>query len=348
MSSLTIRGVAKSFGALRAVDGVDLFARPGSVTAVLGPSGCGKTTLLRMIAGFLRPDEGTISFGDTVVAGPQTWVPPQTRRVGYVPQEGALFPHLSVADNIAFGLARGRRRKGHVSAMLDLVELPASYATRQPHELSGGQQQRVALARALAPEPALVLLDEPFSSLDAGLRDSTGRAVVRALAAAEATAILVTHDQDEALSLTEQVAVMRAGKVIQAAPPRELYQSPADAEVARFVGGALLLPAAATRALLGPTNLVSGDLAADSQVLIRPEQIRLTSNGPGPSARVEEVRYYGHDASVRLSMASVEQGAVELLARVTGYAVPEVGDEVNLSVIGPVTAMSATTAPIGN
>lgn len=340
MSSLTISGLVKSFGALRAVDGVDLFVRPGSVTAVLGPSGCGKTTLLRMIAGFLHPDAGSISFGDQVVAGPGVWVPPQTRKVGYVPQEGALFPHLSVADNIAFGLPHGRRRAGQVAEMLELVELPAGYADRAPHELSGGQQQRVALARALAPKPALVLLDEPFSSLDASLREVTGRAVVRALEAAEATAILVTHDQDEALSLTEQVAVMRAGRVIQAAPPRELYQSPADAEVATFVGGALLLPATATTALLGPANLVSGDLATDSRLLIRPEQIRLTTNGPGPSARVEEVRYYGHDASVRLQMTSPEQGQVEVIARVTGYAVPEVGDQVNLSVIGPVIAMA--------
>ena len=148
---------------------------------MLGPSGCGKTTLLRLIAGFLDPDAGTISFGDRVVAGSGRTVPPQQRRVGYVPQEGALFPHLDVAANVGFGLPRAQRRSARVEAMLDLVELPASYARRYPHELSGGQQQRVALARALTPNPSVVLLDEPFSSLDASLRASTGRAVVRAL-----------------------------------------------------------------------------------------------------------------------------------------------------------------------
>ncbi|RYE76435.1 MAG: ABC transporter ATP-binding protein, partial [Myxococcales bacterium] len=291
MSSLTITGLAKSFGEVRAVDGVDLHVEARSLTAVLGPSGCGKTTLLRMLAGFIRPDAGTIRFGDTVVVDDSTWVPPQTRRVGYVPQEGALFPHLSVADNIAFGLPRAQRRGTTVGNLLDLVELPKDHAQRHPHELSGGQQQRVALARALAPSPAVVLLDEPFSSLDAALRESTGRAVVRALEAAEATAVLVTHDQDEALSLTGQVAVMRAGRVVQAATPRELYQAPADSGIARFVGGAVLLPATTARSLLGPENLVHGELSADAQVLIRPEQIHLAVSGPGPRARVVEVSY---------------------------------------------------------
>ena len=341
MSGVSISGLKKSFGDTAAVDGVDLDVPSGSITAVLGPSGCGKTTLLRMLAGFIRPDTGSIAFGERTVVGPGVWVTPQARRVGYVPQEGALFPHLSVAENIGFGLPRAQRKQGHIAAMLDLVELPASHATRAPHELSGGQQQRVALARALAPQPALVLLDEPFSSLDAALRESTGRAVVRALDAAGATAILVTHDQDEALSLTEQVAVMRAGKVVQAAPPRELYQAPADADIARFVGGALLVPMGAARELLDASNLISGPATdrADARVLIRPEQIHLSTHGPGPRARVTEVSYYGHDAAVQMRFDSADDGAVEVLARVTGFAVPAIGEEFHLTVSGPVIAM---------
>ena len=255
MSALTVTGVSKAFpptgsgqtGTL-AVDDVSLHVPHGSLTAVLGPSGCGKTTLLRLIAGFLVPDSGTIAFDDRVVAGAGRPVPPQDRRVGYVPQEGALFPHLDVAGNIGFGLPRGERGSGaRIDEMLDLVELPRAFRTRAPHELSGGQQQRVALARALAPRPTVVLLDEPFSSLDASLRESTGRAVARALRAARATGLLVTHDQSEALSLSDQVAVLRDGRLIQAGSPADVYLAPHDPELARFVGGATPLPGRAGR-----------------------------------------------------------------------------------------------------
>ena len=220
MTALTIRGLAKAFDATPVLTGVDLDVPAESLTAVLGPSGCGKTTLLRLVAGFLRPDAGTIAFGEEVVAGPGRFVTPQRRRVGYVPQEGALFPHLDVAGNIAFGLpGRARRSRDRLAELLDLVGLDARLAGQYPHELSGGQQQRVALARALAPRPSVVLLDEPFSSLDAGLRESTGRAVAEVLRSARATAVLVTHDQGEALSLADQVAVMRAGRFLQVASP---------------------------------------------------------------------------------------------------------------------------------
>ncbi|MGZ5401429.1 MAG: ABC transporter ATP-binding protein, partial [Nocardioides sp.] len=231
MSRVELAGVAYAFGDVRAVDGVDLVVPEGSFTAVLGPSGCGKTTLLRLVAGFLTPQSGTIRFDDRMIVGEGRSLPPQQRRVGYVPQEGALFPHLDVAANIGFGLPRSQRRRERITEMLDLIELSADYADRSPHELSGGQQQRVALARALAPEPSVVLLDEPFSSLDASLRTSTGRAVAHALAATGTTAVLVTHDQDEALSLADQVAVMRHGRVIQIDAPRDLYRAPVDPEV---------------------------------------------------------------------------------------------------------------------
>jgi iron(III) transport system ATP-binding protein len=341
VTGVRLSGVSRSFGEVRAVQSVDLVVPNDSVTAVLGPSGCGKTTLLRLVAGFLAPDDGTIAFGDEVVADRDRCSQPQRRRVGYVPQEGALFPHLDVAANIAFGLPRARRRSARVGEMLDLVELPASYASRHPHELSGGQQQRVALARALAPGPTVVLLDEPFSSLDASLRASTGRAVVRALRVAGATAVLVTHDQDEALSLADQVAVMREGRVVQAAPPREVYRTPVDAGVARFVGGAAVLPATirAGRAVtvLGEVDVVGDPPDGQVEVLVRPEQVRLDVDGAFAKARVDEVAYYGHDAAVTLTV--LPDGPV-LVGRTGGWDVPVPGATVTVAVSGPVVVFS--------
>jgi iron(III) transport system ATP-binding protein len=321
-----------------------------SFTAVLGPSGCGKTTLLRLVAGFLAPQAGTIRFDDRVIAGEGSSLPPQQRRVGYVPQEGALFPHLDVAANIGFGLPRDQRsaprRAERITEMLDLVELPAEYADRSPHELSGGQQQRVALARALAPEPWVVLLDEPFSSLDASLRTSTGRAVAHALAATGTTAVLVTHDQDEALSLADQVAVMRHGRVIQTDAPRDLYRAPVDPEVGAFVGGATVVPAsvAAGRATFsfGSAPLAAAAPEGDARVLLRPEQILIDHQGTG--ARVEQVHFYGHDASVRLTI--LPDGPT-VVARVAGLEAPAPGAEVGIDVTGPVVTFPwlATTGP---
>ena len=212
----------------------------GSLTAVLGPSGCGKTTLLRLLGGFEHADRGTIRLGEKVLADGRTHLAPERRAIGFVPQEGALFPHLDVAANVGFGLPRAQRRGGRVEELLELVDL-TGLGSRLPHQLSGGQQQRVALARALAPEPGLVLLDEPFDALDAGLRAQVRGEVREALRAAGATALLVTHDQEEALSLADTVAVMRDGRIVQAADPQTLYGDPVDAEVAAFVGEAVLL-----------------------------------------------------------------------------------------------------------
>ncbi|GGD27459.1 ABC transporter ATP-binding protein [Nocardioides daphniae] len=343
MTTLHLRGVSKSFGTVEAVKELTLTVPHQSLTAVLGPSGCGKTTLLRLIAGFLRPDAGEIAFDDRVVAGPSTWVAPQQRRVGYLPQEGALFPHLDVAANIGFGLSRAERTPARIAELLDLVELPHAMASRQPHELSGGQQQRVSLARAMAPRPHLVLLDEPFSALDTGLRETTGRAVVRALRAAGATGLLITHDQNEAMSLSDQVATMRAGRLVQAATPFETYAFPADAEVARFVGGANVVAGTADG---GTVTCPLGALATESPVtgevraVVRPEQVELTPAQPDSDvaavATVLEVSYYGHDAAVRLS-----HGEGELLARVNGTEVPRVGDRVAVRVRGPVHTIPA-------
>lgn len=347
MSALTVTGVSKSFPstgsgqeATLAVDDVSLHVPHGSLTAVLGPSGCGKTTLLRLIAGFLTPDAGTIAFDDHVVAGAGRPTPPQDRRVGYVPQEGALFPHLDVAGNIGFGLPRGERAAGaRIDEMLDLVELPRAFRGRAPHELSGGQQQRVALARALAPGPTVVLLDEPFSSLDASLRESTGRAVARALRAAQATGLLVTHDQSEALSLSDQVAVLREGRLIQAGSPADVYLAPHDPELARFVGGATSLPGHAGQGVaatcaLGDVTLTHPASADDLVLVIRPDQVVLDPDGV--QARVDEVSFYGHDAAIRLSV-----GGAALVARVSGPTAPAAGEMVRIGVRGTVHAYPA-------
>ena len=343
MSSLTITGVTRSFGATRAVDEIILHVPHGSFTAVLGPSGCGKTTLLRLIAGFLVPESGTIAFGDELVAGDGVRpVPPQTRRVGYVPQEGALFPHLDVAANIAFGLPRGARTdaSGHdrVAEMLDLVELPTSFRDRRPDELSGGQQQRVALARSLAPRPAVVLLDEPFSSLDASLRGSTARAVRRALEASNTTAVLVTHDQDEALSLADQVAVMRAGRLVQAGSPSQVYLSPSDPQIAEFVGRAVVLPGTAYDAhatcALGEVVLTE-PARGDVSLMIRPEQVFVDmTHDDGARGTVEQVSYYGHDCAVQVRL----DDGTSVLSRTSGVVRPAAGDTVHLRVTGLVLA----------
>jgi iron(III) transport system ATP-binding protein len=342
MTALTVTGVTKSFDSTQVLDGVDLHVPAHSLTAVLGPSGCGKTTLLRLIAGFDDPDSGTIDFGDQPVFTAKRSTPPQRRRVGYVPQEGALFPHLTVTANIVFGLPRGARRsERRLHELLDLVGLDAAVAGRYPHQLSGGQQQRVALARALAPEPAVVLLDEPFSSLDAGLREETGRAVAAAIRHTGATAILVTHDQAEALSLADQVAVMRAGHLVQLGEPVTVYSRPHDPGVASFVGDAVLLPAEVhdrlAQCALGELGVRNDVPEGAAQVLIRPEQIRLhdTTHGAGVDAVVEDVSYYGHDASARLKLLP---DGPRVTARLLGSDLPLPGTPARLTVTGDALA----------
>ncbi|MBT2400479.1 ABC transporter ATP-binding protein [Streptomyces sp. ISL-100] len=327
MNDLRITGVSKAYGPGSTVlDGLDLHVPGGALAAVLGPSGCGKTTLLRVIAGFLRADAGTVTVGGRTLTSPGVHLPPENRRVGIVPQEGALFPHLSVARNVAFGLTGLDRaeRRGRTEEMLELVGL-AGYGDRMPHELSGGQQQRIALARALAPEPALVLLDEPFNALDSALRAGVRADVRAALRATGATGVLVTHDQQEALSTADLVAVVRDGRVAQCDTPQEVYRRPADTWVARFVGDAVLLPAAADENTAA-TALGRLSLAApaggrrDGTVLLRPEQLQLTENDEESEVRgtVTDVAFYGHDAMVTV-------------------AVDGLGDPVGIRVAGPVS-----------
>ena len=350
MSAIALRGITKRFADVEALRGVDLDIAAGGLTAILGPSGCGKTTLLRLIAGFLDPDAGTITFDGKPIFGPAGSVPARHRRVGYVPQEGALFPHLSIASNITFGLDRvAKRSGGRLVELLDLVGLDAKIAKRYPHELSGGQQQRAALARALAPSPEVILLDEPFSSLDAGLREETGQAVAQVLRTSGTTTVLVTHDQSEALSLADRVAVMRDGELIQISSPQDLYRRPSDPGVASFVGGAVLLPGVMSGSQVScPLGLLDIDGANRTevsgashtvQVLVRPEMIRIgTDSGVGVSAKVVDVTYFGGDATVRLILTNT--GSL-VTARVLGSDLPSPGDHVSVSVRGAVPVFAA-------
>ncbi len=343
MSSLNVTGGRKAFGTVAAMSGVDLTVASGSLVAVLGPSGCGKTTLLRCIAGFERLDAGSIEVGGKVVARPGLHLAPERRRIAVVPQDGALFPHLSVAGNVGYGLDRGARRSGRIAETLELVGL-AGYEDRMPHQLSGGQQQRVAVARALAPKPPLVLLDEPFSALDAALRAELRRDVRAALHADGATAVLVTHDQGEALSMADELAVMRAGVIVQSGTPADVYRRPADPWVASFVGEAVLLPAAAegTNALtpLGRVRLTAPQNGHSDAVTVflRPEQLQLLPAGTsdGVTATVLRRDFHGHDALLLLALPD----GLKVSARVFGEAgaSPVIGDEVTVTVLGEALA----------
>ncbi|KVD57880.1 sugar ABC transporter [Burkholderia ubonensis] len=346
MSELRIRGLSKSFGAHAVLRDVDLTVRRGTLVALLGPSGSGKTTLLRILCGFERADRGTVDIDGRCVASADTHVAPERRRIGYVPQEGALFPHLTVADNIAFGLPRAARRaQRRVGELLEMVGLPASYASRAPQQLSGGQQQRVALARALAPEPSLVILDEPFSALDTSLRHETRSAVAAALAAAGATSVLVTHDQPEAMTLGDEVAVLWQGRLVQTADPRTLYRQPVTRDVASFVGQAVLLAGQVRdgriACALGELPLVAPLHDGPADAMLRPEQIHvvpaaLAGAASGHPAQVEAAQFAGQDADVFARLAAAPDTLVR--ARVPGHRCPAVGERVALAVDGAVMA----------
>jgi iron(III) transport system ATP-binding protein len=343
MKDLRISGVTKAFGPQPVLRGVDLAVASGSFTAILGSSGSGKTTLLRIVAGFERPDDGEVRIGEVMVddAG-RRFMPSERRRIGYVPQEGALFPHLSVGRNVAFGLPRGPERRARVDELLELVGL-SGYRRRFPHQLSGGQQQRVALARALAIGPDIVLLDEPFSSLDASMRSAVRSDVLAVLRQAGTTSILVTHDQDEALSMADQVAVLRHGVIAQLDAPTALYGRPGDVDLAQFLGESNVLDGTVrdgtARTALGDFSVVAGNGSAGGRahVLVRPEQIRLdASPDDGVAATVQSYEYYGHDAVVRVRPESAD--VPELVVRVTGGDPLEPGRRVGLSVLGAVVA----------
>ena len=362
------QGLRRCYGPVAAVDNLDLEVHRGELLAVLGPSGCGKTTLLRLVAGFERPDAGSITVEGALVAGPGTFVPPERRRVGIVVQDHALFPHLTVAGNVAYGLPRGAGQQDRVDEVLATVGLDGLGA-RFPAELSGGQQQRVAIARALAPGPGVVLLDEPFANLDAALRARIRFEVRAILKAAGATAILVTHDQEEALSLADRVAVVDQGRVVQVGPPDEVYRRPASPFVARFVGDADLLPGTSDGTTVTTPlgrHRVDGPAppAGPALAVIRPESVRLSADDPGPSGPAERetpgpsgpaeretgspatvalVTYYGHDQLVEVAL----DGGTVLRARLGAERLFSAGERVRAELDGPVIAYTGNGLPPG-
>jgi iron(III) transport system ATP-binding protein len=334
-------GIRKVFGDVLAVDDGAVTVAPGELVALLGPSGSGKTTLLRVIAGLEVPDAGTVSIDGRLVAGPDAWVEPERRRVGMVFQDGALFPHLTVAANVGFG----EPKAGRVDECLELVGL-ADRARSYPHELSGGERQRVALARALAPEPDVILLDEPFASLDAALRVALREEVAAILRHAGASALLVTHDQQEALSLADEVVVMRDGHIEQVGTPEDLYDHPASRWLAEFLGDAEVLPGQVAR---GTVRCALGSFAAPglpdgpADVIVRPESLVVTglADGPVPEgsvrARVVHRTFFGHDHLLDLELD--DGGSVQSRGR--GLDRWKDGQPVAVRVDGPVTVLPA-------
>ncbi|GAA2210177.1 ABC transporter ATP-binding protein [Nonomuraea monospora] len=308
--------VTQRFGSFTAVDGIDLAVPSGKLTTLLGPSGCGKTTTLRMIAGYSTPTSGTIRIDGT----DSTRTPPEKRNLGMVFQSYALFPHMSVADNVGYGLKLRKvpsaQRRTRVMETLELVGL-AHLADRKPKKLSGGQQQRVALARAIAIKPRLLLLDEPLSNLDARLRVQMRAEIRRIQAETELTVILVTHDQDEALEMSDEMVIMNEGRIVQQGSPAQVFPRPADRFVAEF---------------LGYENFLT---AADGTPLtIRPEHLRISGQGDdGLEGTVADVAFRGVDLLVSLDVADPSGATVRLLADVRGGPAPQPGSRV--TVIAP-------------
>ena len=329
---LEIRNLSLNYGSQAVLTKLNLEAELGQLTAVLGASGAGKSTLLRLIAGFEAPTSGEIYIDSKLVSSATEVLAPEKRGVGIVPQDSALFSHLTVSQNIGFGLPKGSDAR--VNELLELVGL-AGFGNRKPASLSGGQTQRVALARALAPRPKLILLDEPFSALDAELRGRLREDVKAVLKAENASAILVTHDQEEALSLADKVAVMREGRVIQAGSPTEIYNEPVDLGIATFLGDSILVDGKVENGKVSTDlgKLTALNSVADGQVgvvAIRSENFYLQPNPAGDSEVIGRV-FFGHDAVVE-----VQTPKLKIRARSNGPFAPEVGMRVTVWVRGAV------------
>jgi iron(III) transport system ATP-binding protein len=328
---LSVRGVTKRFGEVLALNRTDLTLQEGALLALLGPSGCGKTTMLRLIAGFETPDEGDIHLRERLIASPGKSVPPEKRRISMVFQDFALFPHLNVGANVAFGLPKGVDRASRVAELLSLVRL-SGYESRMPHELSGGQQQRVALARALGPHPELLLMDEPFSNLDPAVRADVRREVRQLIREVGITAMIVTHDQEEALSLAGEVALMMEGQVLQVGSPAEIYTRPVNRAVGEFLGAANFLPGEVKDGVvLTPLGAVpvTASFQGPADAMVRAEDLAVTEAGGVPSV-VLDIDYYGHDQMITVRL---EGGDVVRIRTLTSPVAT--GQQVGVVVKGP-------------
>ena len=345
---LTVEGVWKSFGSVPVLEDISFSVPKASTLVLLGPSGCGKTTLLRVIAGLERPDKGQVWRGEELLTGESTYVDVRHRRIGMVFQDLALFPHMSVFKNVAYGLPHSQRRNREiVEEAIDLVNLEG-LEHRRPHQLSGGQQQRVALARALVPRPEVILFDEPFASLDTSLRIEVRSEVHELLHALGTTAVFVTHDQEEAFVIGEEVVVMKDKRIVQHDRPSVLYRQPVSPWVGLFVGHANMLPATVqgTTAstclgdieLLDAADAVGAGAAGKSvNVLVRPEHLQLVD---GSAGKVELVEYHGHDTMYAVRLA--KDGTMMKVLVPGSYPQLDHGAEVDLHYIGPpVTAFPA-------
>jgi iron(III) transport system ATP-binding protein len=347
VSSLEVSHLQVSFGEKLILDDLSFSLKEGQIAALLGPSGCGKTTLLRSIAGLIQPAAGTIRFGKQLVSLSSLVMPSHKRKIGYVPQEGALFPHLTISENVAFGLDTSIFTKDQIrqttKEMLQLIDLQG-YESRMPNQLSGGQQTRVALARALAIKPAIVLLDEPFSALDAELRGDLRSDVIQLLRSQNTTAILVTHDREEALVSADIVALMRDGQIVQQGTPEQVYSLPISPSIAISTGDALVLEAA--QSTDGSTYYLFNEGASAQlngvrgEIVIRPEEIKISRDitPQSISGAISKIDYYGHDA-----MISIRINGQVVVVRIPGPFDYEVGDQVSLEHVGPVRFFASAT-----
>ena len=350
MTTLEIKDLGVRLGNREVLRNLTLTIPSGSFTALLGPSGCGKTTLLRTIAGLVRPSSGAIRFGKQLVSVSSLVLPPHKRNIGYLPQEGGLFPHLTVGENVGFALSKDMKtadRRSTIDEMLELVGL-TGFGERKPHQLSGGQQTRVALARALATRPAIVLLDEPFSNLDHALRAEVSGEVVSLLKKTKTTSLMVTHDREDALVSADLIALMREGRVVQSGTPESVYMAPISADIAESTGDILELPALRLsrkfkkrEKLISPLHLLSGRPPSGAEagsILIRPEEIQVHEKKPNlPKAKITQIHYYGHDAVLELELPGLDK---ELKVRVTGPLKFAVGKTVALEHVGPIRWVS--------
>jgi len=345
-SLLQVHGLTKQYESMgpKVVDGVSFTVESNEIFAILGPSGCGKTTTLRVMAGFERIDSGSVELRDRVIECPNTNIPADKRGIGFVFQEYALFPHLSVEENVGFGLGRlsKRDRIERINAMLKLTGM-SGYADRKPHELSGGQQQRVALARALAPMPDIILLDEPFSNLDAVMRQSTRNEIRAILKKAGISAILVTHDQEEALSFADRIAVMSEGKIEQIGTPEQVYYSPRTEFVALFLGRTNVLNARASgmeaHTVLGEL-MINRPASGEVKLSIRPGHLTLERatelNCNGLCGTVVSREFKGHDITYKVRLQNSE-----CLVHTDNRMPYDTGDSVVIKPLEPAVVLEA-------